>query len=642
MLFWVAGTAAQPQPVVPAPAPGTFAVQFHEKGSSRVSALLHGVGRFDLRTSQQVLETVELDYFDETGRTNLAVFGTNCLYDFRSRTAVSPEPLRILTGDRRLDLRGVGFIWWQTNNDLIISNDVRTLVRKRPSLGPGEQPDELLEVKSDRFMFQYESNLVTYSDGVRLTDPRFEMACSTLLIRRSTSNTLEKVVASGNVIVSNRLDRGLTTAEHAVYVLADDEESLELTGTPQWTDGMRRAQAERFVLDRRRNILTAVGSARLTLPIASESEFALFASPAPSPSSGSGQSAKTIDLNAGLVRLDLPRTNAPVRRLVAETNVLIVDRVSGSRVTAARALLEGESRIVLTGQPVWTSSGRTLRSEWLSYDGGVRELEARTNVIVSLPVASLGNSLALHTGVIGHKASVAVTNYVVEIQSHELVFREGWLRFGPAVTGVCRAEHGPVARLTCATLGLKYSNMLECIEATGGFTLIEEARLSEDGTKVSRQFKGHMLSLAFHTNGALEGLTAEGDVEVISAVSHPKTPRTVEKRLDCGSLEVTLRPGSNFVEQALARNRVILRDGGRKAEGERAHYSDTTGLVSLTGKPAIELPEGRITDAEKVTWERATGKYRVTGRFQSRWKNLPLGTNLANLLPVRQDTNPLR
>ncbi|HRZ57151.1 MAG TPA: hypothetical protein P5525_17035 [Candidatus Paceibacterota bacterium] len=69
----------------------------------------------------------------------------------------------------------------------------------------------------------------------------------------------------------------------------------------------------------------------------------------------------------------------------------------------------------------------------------------------------------------------------------------------------------------------------------------------------------------------------------------------------------------------------------RVVQAERAVFTGTNDLLSLFGRPTVILPEGRITEAETITWNRATGLYRIAGRFKSQWKALPGATNLINL-----------
>jgi lipopolysaccharide export system protein LptA len=635
-----AAAAAPTAPATPPPpkagyVPTGFTVPVYERGSNRIKALLRGQGRFELRTAQQRLEQVQVDYYDERNRTNLTILGTNCVYDFRNSTAVSPDPLRVLTGDGRLDLRGVGFCWQQTNNDLFISNDVITVVRKR--LGPETTPppEHRLEVRSDRLHFLDESNLIIYTGRVRVTDARFDLTCATLTIRRSPTNSIERVEATDHVTVSNHLDHSVTTAQRGVYVLQGDQEQLELSGRPFWTDGVREGRAERFLLDRRANTLTALGAAQFKLPRSAQMGLGLWSGPAAADLSQPAATPRFLDVAAGIITLSFPPTNGPVRSVLARTNVVIFDHGTSSRATADLAILDEDSVLTLHGTPAWCAGDREIHAGLLAYDTRRQHFDALTNVSLRFPVLALSQPLQGLAGPANRPNTRPATNHFAEIHSAELRYRDGWLTFSPAVRARYLEGTQSLGRLACGGLALKYSNRLERLDATGGFRLEQEPTVRWDGMHVARRLQGATLGLTFRTNGTLERIAADGQVRGASSDQRPGAAQPTEKHIECDACTATIRAGTNFVEEAIAQGHVRLRQEGRLAEADRACYSDTNGWLVLTGAPVITLPEGRITDATTVVWERATERYRVTGRFKSQWKRLPFATNVTNLRLTR-------
>ncbi|MCX8107875.1 MAG: hypothetical protein N3G20_03635, partial [Verrucomicrobiae bacterium] len=343
--------------------PGSFVVPVYEKGSSRVIAVLHGRGRFDIATSRQVLNTVQVDYKDAIGQTNLVVLGTNCLYDFRSKTAVSSDLIRITTGDGRLRLEGMGFIWYQTNNNLVVSNDVHTIVQKgvARSFSNGKT-DEQIEVHSDRFEFDYEGNFLSYSGHVRLTDPQFELLCERLTIRRSPTNTIEQVNATGSVVLSNRLEQTLLIAKNASYRVTDQEERIVLSGGATWTDGVRTGEADQFDIDRRHGVYVATGRARVTLPGRGRSGLAFLDLGGRPGTNKAALSSGSINVRAESLRLEPQTAQGAQYTVVAETNVVIRDELSDAVATADRAVFKENSGLELLGNVTWTSEGRALQA----------------------------------------------------------------------------------------------------------------------------------------------------------------------------------------------------------------------------------------------------------------------------------------
>jgi len=623
------GTAQPAQP------PGAFTVPVYEEGSSRLIAVLHGNGRFDLKTSRQVLDTVQVDYRDALGKTNMVMSGKNCIYDFKSKTAVSSEPLRVATGDARLQLEGIGFVWYQTNKNLVISNDVRTIVRKRaPATAPiHEQNDESIELRADRFAFDYNSNQLSYFGHVKLQDSQFEVACDTLTIRRSATNTIEEVHATGGVVVSNRLERSVTTAQTASYVFRDNEERLELLGHPRWTDGTRKGEAERFDIDRRHNSLVASGQARVTIPRTNARGLAIldFASRpvAPAPTNA----ANVIEVRADFLRIE-PRAQAqgPTNyTFLAETNVSIIDVASGARATAERAVFGGNSVLELVGTPVWTSGKRTLRAGMLSYDATTGAFSAQTNAFVRFPLSSLTQSSASNTPAVARTMASIGTNDYIEIHSDEIAYRDGRAVFRPAVRAIWLNENAVLCTLTCAELVVTYSNCLERLDAHGGIVFDREPYLQEDGTTVDMHIECDRMSLKVRPEGVPDRLGLDGNVVATLHERPAAAQKPTAKQLLCNSLFVSFGSGTNLVAQAEASGKVLLRQQDRSARADHARYSDSTRKVVLTGNPVITLPEGTISGASEVCWEPAAGRYTVSGKFLSRWKRLLLSTNLSGL-----------
>lgn len=619
----------------PAQPPGAFTVPVYEEGSSRLIAVLHGNGRFDLKTSRQVLDIVQVDYRDALGRTNMVMSGKNCIYDFKSKTAVSSEPLRVATGDARLQLEGIGFVWYQTNKNLVISNDVRTIVRKRAPATPQTQvqDNELIELRADRFAFDYNSNQLSYFGHVKLQDSQFEVACDTLTIRRSATNTIEEVHATGDVVVSNRLERSVTTAQTASYVLRENEERLELLGRPRWTDGVRHGEAERFDIDRRRNSLAASGHARVTVPRNNTRGLAIldFASRSVTPTSVGA--SNVIEVRADFLRIEpQAQSQGPTNyTFLAETNVSIFDVASGARATGDRAVFGGNSVLELVGSPVWTSGKRTLRAGILSYDAATGAFSAHTNAFVRFPLLSLTQSSASNTPAIARTMASIGTNDYIEIQSDEIAYSDGRAVFRPAVKALWLNENAVLGTLTCAELAVTYSNDLERLDARGGVVFDREPYLQKDGKTVGIHIECDRMSLKVKPEGVPDTLALDGNVVAILHERPDPAQQPIAKQLLCDSLLLSFGAGSNLVAQAEAGGKVLLRQRDRAARADHARYSDSTGKVVLTGNPVITLPEGTISGASEVCWEPAAGRYTVSGKFLSRWKRLPLSTNLTSL-----------
>ena len=440
------------------------------------------MAEFDL-SGRQPLETVRVEYYDGKGGTNLVFAGTNCVYDARRRIAESPGTLRVMSGDGQLDLEGQGFTWWQTNNDLVISNRIETRVRRPESLGGVADPlgGQDLRVTSDRFRFNYRSNLIVYSGRVRVEDARVRMSSGWLTIVPSAEGGIARMVAEEDVKIVDRSTGGETTARKAVYQVDGQRETVELSGNPRYREGVHEGTADRFVLDRRRDALEAVGNARIVFPLGGGGASGLLAIPGPGPRPTESATNRMIELSADLITILLPATNGPVRGVVAETNVVLLNPEQGSRATARRASYQEGIGLELTGDPVWSSGGQSLEGGAMRYDPAGQVFRVTEGVLVRLPATALtGPVRGLEDAVSGGGLGLA-TNQVVEIRSLELEYREPWLQFEGGTRADYLDERTKLGELQCAALGVLYSNSVREVRASGGVRLERNRRRFEGG-----------------------------------------------------------------------------------------------------------------------------------------------------------------
>jgi hypothetical protein len=74
------------------------------------------------------IKDLKLQTFSETGQPEYVVRSPQCFLDGRDRTASSTGALQVAAVNGIFRLEGTGFLWQQTNFNLVISNDVRTLI----------------------------------------------------------------------------------------------------------------------------------------------------------------------------------------------------------------------------------------------------------------------------------------------------------------------------------------------------------------------------------------------------------------------------------------------------------------------------------------------------------------------------------
>jgi lipopolysaccharide export system protein LptA len=538
-----------------------------------------------------------------------------------------------MTGDGRLDLEGEGFTWWKTNNDLVISNRVQTRVRRPVSRGGPSDPlaSQDLRVTADRVRFSYPSNRVVYSGHVRVEDPRTQMTCGRLTIVRSAAGGIDRMVAEDDVVMVDRLGGGRATARTAEYWVDGERETVELTGDPRFQEGVREGTAERFVLDRRSHTLRAIGDARLVFPVGAKGAPGMPALLGPGMRPAAGETNRLIELSAAHITILLPATNGPVRGVVAETNVVLLDRQQNGRATAQRASYREDSGVELSGHPVWSADGQSLQGDLMRYDLARQVFGVTGGVLVRLPVQTLSGPLRTIEGALARTNATGGSNQVVEIRSRALQYREPWLEFEGETQAELLAGPTKLGQLQCATLRVQYSNTVQQVQAAGGVRLEQTPTPPGERGTTTRAVQCETLTAGFDSAGQLERLRATGGVDARQSDTRSANRPPVSKRLQCETVEARFWGQSNLVEWATAERNVVVSQDDRMVRGERALYTGTNSLLRLVGHPTVMLPEGRITEADTITWNRATGQYRIVGQFKSHWKSLPGITNLPTL-----------
>lgn len=125
LAFRLSCTAAKPGG---APVQRDFRILDYHRGSPRLRTLLHGAEAEYL--SQPIpIRGVTIESYTVAGVTSLVARAETCLADRVQRSATSPDPIELVLSGGGYRISGTGFFWSQTNNILIISNQVDSLIR---------------------------------------------------------------------------------------------------------------------------------------------------------------------------------------------------------------------------------------------------------------------------------------------------------------------------------------------------------------------------------------------------------------------------------------------------------------------------------------------------------------------------------
>lgn len=588
---------------------GRFQVPFFNAENRRIS-LLSGSQAILRGGGEVFLAAVHVESYDNAGRTNLHVYGTNCVFNPNTQVARSTNALRLVSGDGRLELTGLGFTWWQTNNTLLVSNAVRTRLQRFP-----EGTNAPMRIRGDSLRARLDARVVEFLGHVQTRDPEVELDCDRLAVRRNAQGELDHIEATGKVRLRDLRNGGHITAEQALYYLTPTNEWVEFLGHPRWTAGPRSAAAQRFILDRRRHRVVAVGDARIVLPRSPGSLTGLLA-PAASDTVAPARTNRLVELRAGQVTLQLPPTNGPVREVVAITNVLIRLPGEGAETRAQRAVYRPDGRIRLEGNPSWTWGTRSGAGDLIEFHtNGTFRIEGHARL--RFPLNTLPDAAAVPAG-------GGFTNVFVEIRSDHVNFRDGVIRFGDAVRGRCTEGDTLLGTMRGDALEVIYHDRVEAVSAVGHVWAEQQPRLDARGRRIGRTLAAERVTARLGDNGRLREVEAAGRVAATQSEQAPDQPRPVVTRLHCETARAWLAADTNRVDRFTATGGVRITREGRLIWGERADYTAADGWLRLTGAPLVLLPEGRVLGARELAWHPATGRFRGRGRFHTCWDQAAL------------------
>ena len=530
----------------------------------------------------------------------LIVEAPECVFDRSSYTASSSGPLKVYTGQTNLTIEGRGFLCQQTNMLLLISNDVRTAIQKSVLRGATNAPAtnlaDMIYITSKDFAFLYRSNLVTYGGGVKVTDPEMDMGSEKLNIHLTTNNAVESIIAERNVVLFAKKVRATAKGDYGVYRANKDSEVLILTGNPEWSEPTQGSgSAEYLLFDRKKGIFRCETNAVLRM-----------ANSAISTPGATNSLSKTnaVEMFAHVISIHLPPTNGPIQRLVAETNVVILDKANNSRATATFATYSQTNGLLeLTGEPEWKVGGMIARGTKLVLDNNSQEFRAFDEGYLKLPDSS------------GTILEVRSDNYV--LQTNLLKFRGNVQAASTAGTKLLSSLKSQALNLTVAAGNviqkLSASQNVEYFQQTFGTNQVEK-----------RTLYAYFFDLETNPKtGQWESFSASPKVKLVESVG--STNKVVTRIVECSTLEGGFEPGANTLSRLHASGGVIAtqmqKSGNKvltdKATGREAVMRSENGAsyIEITGEPIAEIGDVRITDATSLKWFTQSGQFKASGRY---------------------------
>lgn len=96
---------------------------------SKLRTLVQGSSVTPLGTNLYRVKNVHIESFTLAGEPEAIVDAPDCVYDHRTRIASSDGPIKARSADGQMKIEGTGFMLTMTNKSLLISNNVRTVIR---------------------------------------------------------------------------------------------------------------------------------------------------------------------------------------------------------------------------------------------------------------------------------------------------------------------------------------------------------------------------------------------------------------------------------------------------------------------------------------------------------------------------------
>ncbi|PWU15244.1 MAG: hypothetical protein C5B50_15700 [Verrucomicrobia bacterium] len=306
------------------------ATWFEPPHEQQMHTLLTGAEAQPLPGDRSLIKKPEFTEYLENGQVQITIETPQCIYDRLRASASSPEHLLVRAAEGRFLIEGDGFLWLQTNANLIISNRVHTFVQQQlldpasghldlgaagGNSGQGSHPTESdkwqngIIIHSDWFEYSSATGLGIYHGNVRVVGTNFTTKGGRLILNVPGGSSEPGSSGLGSMtnrfkLLSLTMEDNVTVdcdsafaqqqthvaAQKAVYLT--DTGVLQLSGHPYWRDGLREGLGDEIILDRTNKIYIAKGHTWLRMPVQTNSGSALL---------GGGMAQKPIKAGTGSV-----------------------------------------------------------------------------------------------------------------------------------------------------------------------------------------------------------------------------------------------------------------------------------------------------------------------------------------------------
>jgi lipopolysaccharide export system protein LptA len=595
--------------------PGGPVQSFYYNPSSRVlEAIFAGSNSIFLPGGVVQLNGFKMTRFRDGQPSNVTVtaLAPECRIASNYNILSDPGPIQIFTPATNLFAQGVGFFFAESNQVLVLSNQVETRVAKSmlqssplfaPPAGPSPAAGQIVQILADHGRFVFPSNLVDYSDHVRVVDPDYQLEAPLFSIQFASNWTVETMFARTGVTLAMP-GKGMATGATAHYFATNENALLELAGDADaeahWQNGEQEAWAARFTYDPNRHLLTGGNRTFVRWP----NQPAEAAAP-----------HTFLELFADDAALQMTGDGAEVEGLAAAGNVIIANQADQSSAIAGKALYDRpHDLLTLTEDPVWWNDQMEVRGDTLSMTSSSKVYHAQGSARLKLRVSGLAGAPAGSTNQWLFMSADDLVSQPVNSQTNLVTFRgdvRARLLDGEQLQAVLTAK---VLLVYLSSGGQGLGNQVVLVVASEDV----RAQTAPDAAGVTKTIScGALTARRSAATGLWQSIVAEMDAVL---ESYGAGSAAVSNRLTAATVTAHFSSVTNQLENAVAEGAVDFTQTAPgkhlHATGDRAVYA--TGpeeQVELTGHPWAETDQITILQADRLKYGLKSGAVDWSGPY---------------------------
>ena len=605
-------------------AKGGFMVPDYD-AANRLRSVLSGESAEAISVTLWRVNKLKIELRDEQERPAWIVEAPECVYDYTSKSARSATQLTLRSADGQMSISGSGFEWKQADQHLVISNEVRTVLRKSDKKEPGEMASlnrQNLEVTADHFEFNSRQYQAVYRGNVAArelspvggAEAGLKITCGMLTVKLPANGKgpVEHILGEQNLVVQQGNNR--VTGDRANYVVTND--FMEVTGKAEWATDQARGRGEILVLDRKANRFQARGNTFTRLIPAGDQSGSLAWFGPQTTNTGQPLEIEAASLTASFTE----KTNV---NILAETDVKIRQGENHAAADKLTYNVTGTNVLVeLDRHAVWQTPEAESTAAYMRFDRGRAFYQAQGGTTLKIKRASAPTAK-------NRNAQVAAQS--LEVSAERYQYQAGEFKFEKQVKVT-----NPLWRVTCEEVRLVTMGNASQLQSVHARQNVVAESLGESGAMGLWQLRcQQMQAVTDPKTGGLESFQADQGV-TINQISTPNHAAPVWK-MDSQRLSVRMVPGGQQqIQSVLAEENVqISQSSSLATQGmwwltsgkARMDLAATNSIEKIVAEDNVHISQGSLQSTQFV-WRLTGGKARMDMAPSNRIEKIEVENNV--------------